>query len=151
MRALRIHDTRYVKLLLEATLAPTFPNAYTYPMNTEDSVAVMRAFWTYRKAEEDQERARLTRQTLARLKESLEEMSDYYGFRSVLLFGSYAKGCPHAESDLDLYVDPLPTERYWEFCRDVHHRLGVEVDVHTQTEDPAFIALIHREGIRVYG
>jgi predicted nucleotidyltransferase len=82
----------------------------------------------------------------------------------VLLFGSYAWGSPHAESDLDVYVVvPDQAEPPYRLARKAYHALrgvrapvDVVVRTHTESERNAGVAStldceVLRRGIVLYG
>jgi predicted nucleotidyltransferase len=81
-------------------------------------------------------------ETLALLKQNLAYLSAEYGVKRIGVFGSYAKGQPTDESDVDVVVEferPIGF-RFVEFAEYLERLLGRKVDVLT----PAGI-----QGIRI--
>ena len=73
----------------------------------------MRAFLLKRRAE----REAAVAQRSARLEAALPGLTDRLvalGARRVWLFGSLAWGVPHERSDIDLAVEGLPKDQFWE-------------------------------------
>ena len=73
-----------------------------------------------------------------------------YGIERVVLFGSIEKGQGDAESDVDLYVEPLSPDRYWQFRHELEEAIGVPLDLHTTGDDPVFIRKIIERGRLIY-
>jgi len=59
------------------------------------------------------------------------------GGRRVWLFGSLASGVPHAESDVDLAVDDLPSAQYFEVLEGLMKLFGTRVDLVRLEDAPA--------------
>ena len=76
----------------------------------------------------------------ARIREITARLVAALAPERVLLFGSYAWGSPHAESDLDLYVIvPDQTEPPYRLARRAYHvlhgvKIPVDIIVRTRTE-----------------
>jgi predicted nucleotidyltransferase len=55
--------------------------------------------------------------------------------QKIILFGSYARGNPHPESDVDLLVvmeTPLPeVQQAIQICQQIEYRFGLDLIVHT--------------------
>lgn len=67
------------------------------------------------------------------LREKYPDLVSEYGVKKIGLFGSYAKGMPHATSDIDLVVEferPLGF-RFIEFTEYLERLLGKKVEVLT--------------------
>ncbi|MGQ9838920.1 MAG: nucleotidyltransferase family protein [Anaerolineae bacterium] len=74
-------------------------------------------------------------QTLALLKQNQAYFSTEYGVKRIGVFGSYAKGQPSDESDVDVVVEferPIGF-RFVEFAEYLEMLLGRKVDVLTPT------------------
>jgi len=72
-------------------------------------------------------------QTLAILKQNRDYLSAKYGVKRIGVFGSYAKGQPSDESDVDIVVEferPIGF-RFVEFAEYLERLLGQDVDVLT--------------------
>ena len=62
-------------------------------------------------------------------------LGERYGIRNIRVFGSFARGAPGPESDLDLLVEYVPGRSgfaFVEFCEQVEELLGRKVDVVTE-------------------
>lgn len=77
---------------------------------------------------------------LARLPEVKRILCGPYGARSVVLFGSLARGEPRLESDVDLAVEGLAPEVYFAAVGDVMAALGCSIDLVRMEEAPASLA-----------
>ncbi len=73
-----------------------------------------------------------------------------YGIEKVVLFGSIEEEQGDSESDVDLYAEPLPADRYWQFRRELEEGIGVPLDLYTAGDDPVFIRKILERGRVIY-
>ena len=75
----------------------------------------------------------------------VREIADAFRPEKIILFGSYAYGTPHAESDVDVLVimdTPLRTrEQAFEIARSVEHHFGLDLIVRTPDQLAERIAL----------
>lgn len=98
------------------------------------------------------ESSELTRLT-AILRENLPALVERYRIRSLGVFGSYARGTQHRDSDLDLLVtfdDPPGLLRYIELENDLAELVGVRVDLVMQDAlKPAIGERVKREIVPV--
>lgn len=65
----------------------------------------------------------------------VRDLGERYGIRNIRVFGSYGRGTPGPESDLDLLVEYVPGRSgfaFVEFCEQVEELLGRKVDVVTE-------------------
>ena len=92
-------------------------------------------------------------QTREKLRSTRQYLGEHYGVRSMMLFGSLAKGLQHEGSDVDVCVDMVPNL----FNRAgvkvyLEELLGCDVDVVRMREgmNPVFKQQILKYGIRVY-
>jgi len=71
--------------------------------------------------------------TISQIKETVGQIAPKYDVADVKLFGSYAKGNPHPESDIDLLVryqeNPVSVFKIFGFQEEVSSVLGAEVDI----------------------
>jgi len=68
-------------------------------------------------------------------REDILQIASKYGARNVRVFGSLARGEALPESDIDFLVDMEPGRSLFDLgglLVDLHHLLGVEVDVVTE-------------------
>jgi len=73
-----------------------------------------------------------------------------YGISKVVLFGSVADGYCDLSSDLDILVQPLSCEKYWDFRREIENAIDSTVDLYTTSDDPVFVKKIFSRGETVY-
>ena len=92
-------------------------------------------------------------QTIEKLRSTRQYLDEHYGVRSMMLFGSLAKGLQHEGSDVDVCVEMVPNL----FNRAgvkvyLEELLGCDVDVVRMREgmNPVFKQQILKYGIRVY-
>ncbi len=92
-------------------------------------------------------------------------LAQEYQPEQIILFGSYARGTPHQDSDIDLLVikdtDETPEQRWFRVKRllnAVHHTVAVSPLVYTPQEIEArlrihdwFLREILDTGVRLYG
>jgi predicted nucleotidyltransferase len=82
--------------------------------------------------------------------ESLSPLFQRYGIGKAYLFGSTIQGKCRSDSDLDIYVEDLPPEKYWDLLRDLEEKAGQSVDLYCQRDDPAFVNKIKDRGVLIY-
>ena len=86
------------------------------------------------------------------IKEAARPLLKSYGFNGATLFGSFARGNPTENSDVDIFVlVPEGTKTKWvlEFAYDLGEKLGVEVDAYGSHEVPSGSKLLDQ--IIMYG
>lgn len=104
---------------------------------------------------------RRTRIPQEAIDEVVRQIAEQFHPQKIILFGSYARGNPRPESDVDLLVvmeTPLkPVHQEIEICKRVRHDFGLDVLVYTpqmlaerQKWGDSFIKDIMREGRVVY-
>jgi predicted nucleotidyltransferase len=101
------------------------------------------------------ERARIRRKEESSLrKKLLKEIAPHlfqkYGITRVILFGSAAENRSRPDSDIDLFVQPLPAELYWDFRRELEDMVEIPVDVYTDSDDKVFVKKIQERGEVIY-
>lgn len=69
-----------------------------------------------------------------------------YQVKNAILFGSVLTRQADADSDIDLLVQPLPKEKYWELRFDLEEVLGYPIDLFTQDDDPVLVNKITNRG-----
>jgi predicted nucleotidyltransferase len=83
-------------------------------------------------------------------KAKIVDIARRYGVRGVLLFGSSAHPNKSA-NDIDLAVEGIAPERFFDFYGDLLFSLSKPVDLIDLSSDTKFTKLVYRDGIRVYG
>jgi len=98
-------------------------------------------------ARERARRERLREETLYRVRKALEELEARIPFRRAFIFGSLVRpGAFHEDSDVDIALEGLPPERFWEAAAHLSEILEREVDV-LPLEEVRFREKIEREGL----
>ena len=69
-----------------------------------------------------------------------------YSIRKAIIFGSLVEHRFGRRSDIDLYVEPLPNENYWDFEHELEEALGFPIDLYTDKDDKHFIHKILSRG-----
>ncbi|MEO0248161.1 MAG: nucleotidyltransferase domain-containing protein [candidate division WOR-3 bacterium] len=101
----------------------------------------------------EEERHRQTRLAQARQAawECAHRLYETYGVQRVYLIGSVARGTFfHERSDIDLVVEGLPPQRYFQALADLWRRLppGMELDlIPLEDAHPELRALVLQEGV----
>jgi predicted nucleotidyltransferase len=99
--------------------------------------------------EAEQERARAVRDRLPAVVRLLVER---FAVRRVVLFGSLVTGRLHERSDLDLAVQGLAPERYWEALWRCAEAAGRDVDlVLLEEASPDLLEAVEAEGEVLHG
>jgi predicted nucleotidyltransferase len=73
-----------------------------------------------------------------------------YGIRKVVLFGSVADERSGRASDIDILVQPLSADKYWDFRRELEDEINATVDIYTDNDDHVFVKKILSRGETVY-
>jgi predicted nucleotidyltransferase len=73
-----------------------------------------------------------------------------YGIRKVVLFGSVADERSGRASDIDILVQPLSADKYWDFRRELEDEINATVDIYTDSDDHVFVKKILSRGETVY-
>lgn len=84
-------------------------------------------------------------QIISRLREQQLYLANRYGVKRIGLFGSYAGGAPHADSDIDIVIEfeqPIGWQ-FVELADYLEQLLGHKVDILT----PAGLQTIHIKGV----
>jgi uncharacterized protein len=104
-----------------------------------------------RRAATEAERAAAAARLRALVLEVVPPIVARYGAAAAYLFGSVANGSAHARSDVDLVVLGIGPATYWELRRELEEALGRPLDLHTQDDDPTFVAKAVARGECIYG
>ena len=81
---------------------------------------------------------------------ALSPVFERYSLDKVYLFGSVQKLTFHKDSDIDLYVENLEADQFWNLWRDLEESLDHPVDLYYQSDDPVFIEKIKDRGKLIY-
>ena len=73
-----------------------------------------------------------------------------YGLSQVYVFGSVTRRFCRADSDIDLYVEPINPEKYWELWREIEEHTQEKIDLYCQRDDPVFVRKIKEHGWLIY-
>jgi len=82
-------------------------------------------------------------------KATIVDIAGRYGVGGVLLFGSSADPKRKA-NDIDLAVEGVAPERFFDFYGELLFSLSKPVDLIDLSNDTKFNKLIYREGVRLY-
>ena len=85
-----------------------------------------------------------------RLHDQGENVFKKYGVTKAVIFGSVADGKGGRDSDIDLFVQPLTSEKFWDFRRELENEVGFTIDLYTGQDDPKFVSKILSRGTVVY-
>lgn len=92
--------------------------------------------------------------TIEELKHIISPIAQQYGVDSISLFGSYSRGTPTAQSDVDLKIEKGKLKSLFQICRfrlAVEDALRLPVDlVTTEASDPDFLNLIAKDEVLLY-
>jgi len=83
-------------------------------------------------------------------KATIADIAGRYGVRGILLFGASADPKRQA-NDIDLAVEGVAPEQFFDFYGDLLFSLSKPVDLIDLSNDTKFNKLVYREGIRLYG
>jgi len=87
------------------------------------------------------------KRTLAATLDLLNELSDEFGYDSAYIFGSLVKqGRFNKDSDVDLAVDNVATEKFFKLIARASVQLNRNVDLVVLNECP-FVSRIYKEGL----
>jgi len=93
--------------------------------------------------------------SLAEIKTKVSDTARQYGVKKVYLFGSYARGKPNPESDIDICIEKGNIQTLFElsgFCQDLEETLGSKVDVVTTVAlSGEFKEQIEKDMVLIYG
>jgi predicted nucleotidyltransferase len=92
--------------------------------------------------------------TITEIKHLIYPIAQRYGVERVLLFGSYARGVPTPDSDIDLRIDRGAIQDYFElsgFHQEIEEALATSVDVLTTGSlEDKFLLRIADEEVVLY-
>jgi len=80
----------------------------------------------------------------------LKPLFQKYGLSRVYLFGSATRAFCRTDSDIDIYVEPVNAETYWELWRELEEFTHERIDLHCQRDDPVFVKKIKERGLLIY-
>lgn len=85
-----------------------------------------------------------------RLLEDGQDIFKEFKIKKVILFGSVRDNRMGAASDVDILVDPLAMDQFFNFQCRLEDKLNLTVDLHTMNEDRQFIEKILKRGEVIY-
>ena len=74
-----------------------------------------------------------------------------YNIQEVYLFGSLAVGRFTENSDVDLFVSPLPSNSYWKFRSELEESVQLPIDLYTNRDNRLLVQKIMKRGVKIYG
>ena len=69
-----------------------------------------------------------------------------YNIHKAVIFGSLVEHRFERRSDIDLYVEPLSNDLYWDFQHELEEALESPIDLYTDKDDKHFIRKILSRG-----
>ncbi|MDI3548438.1 MAG: uncharacterized protein PWR10_2090 [Halanaerobiales bacterium] len=86
-----------------------------------------------------------------RLQKSLIEITNRFpAIKKIIIFGSYLNDRFNKNSDLDLYIEEITGEDFYNIKRILEDKLEIDVDIYTQTDSQEFIDKIKERGEILY-
>lgn len=70
--------------------------------------------------------------------------------KKIIIFGSYLNDRFNKNSDLDLYIEKITGEDFYNIKRILEDKLEIDVDIYTQTDSQEFIDKIKERGEILY-
>jgi predicted nucleotidyltransferase len=83
-------------------------------------------------------------------RKAITEIAERYGVRKLLLFGS-SIDTSHQARDIDLAVEGLAPERFFDFFGDLIFGVSMPIDLIDLSSDTKFNRIVREEGILLYG
>ncbi len=83
------------------------------------------------------------------LKQIVKSCAEQYGVKSVWLFGSAVEDEQHA-NDIDLAVEGLEPEKFFDFYGRLFFELPKMVDLVDLSQNPPITSIVRQKGIRIY-
>jgi predicted nucleotidyltransferase len=83
------------------------------------------------------------------LKETVRRYAEEYGVKAVWLFGSALDDEQHA-GDIDLAVEGLAPDKFFEFYGHLYFSLPKPVDLVDLEQNPPIGSIIREKGVRIY-
>ncbi|MDO8303975.1 MAG: nucleotidyltransferase domain-containing protein [Sedimentisphaerales bacterium] len=85
----------------------------------------------------------------AKLKKTIETCAKAFDVRAIWLFGS-AIGEESAAHDIDLAVEGLPADKFFEFYTRLFFELPKPVDLVDLSQETPIAGIVREKGIRIY-
>lgn len=82
--------------------------------------------------------------------ENFDKVFEKYSIKRAYLFGSVLRRSCAPDSDIDIYVEDLEKERFWDMWRELEECAESPVDLYCQADDPVFIEKIKQRGELIY-
>jgi len=83
------------------------------------------------------------------LRETVRQYAEEYGVKAVWLFGSALDDEEHA-GDIDLAVEGLAPEKFFEFYGHIYFALSKPVDLVDLGQNPPIASIIREKGVCIY-
>ena len=101
----------------------------------------------------------ISREIMESIKKYIEKISQYYKIEAIILFGSYAKGTNHEDSDIDIAVitDDIKTDRFDEEINLMQLRWDIDLRIEPhiisisdyENNETPFVVEVKNTGIKV--
>jgi predicted nucleotidyltransferase len=83
------------------------------------------------------------------LRQTIENCARAFDVRTIWLFGSAVQDYAQAR-DIDLAVEGLPAEKFFDFYTKLFFELPKPVDLVDLSQEPPIASIIREKGIRIY-
>ena len=87
--------------------------------------------------------------TLLNMKTTIGRIAQDFHVKTVWMFGSALED-PAQAGDIDLAVEGLPADRFFEFYGRLFLELPKPVDLVDLSQDPPIAAIVREKGVRIY-
>ena len=77
-------------------------------------------------------------------------VSQFASITRVIIFGSFLSDNFNFNSDIDIYIENIPVEEYYNIRRKLEECIKLDVDLYTQTDNNNFIEKIKNRGEVLY-
>jgi len=84
------------------------------------------------------------------LLKGIERILEKYGASRAILFGSVVQGFCRNDSDIDIYVEGVEPQRYWDLWRELEQHTEERVDLYCDRDNPVFVRKIKERGRVLY-
>jgi predicted nucleotidyltransferase len=100
--------------------------------------------------EEQKHRAAQEARRRKQLLPRLDPIFKKFALSRVFVFGSTLSNHCHAQSDIDLYVEGIAPEQYWDLWRELEECVQEPVDLYCDRDNATFTQKILERGMMIY-
>jgi predicted nucleotidyltransferase len=89
--------------------------------------------------------------TKERLDQAVKQITEQYpAIEQIVVFGSLVDDSFNEASDIDIYMEGLPSAHYFEARRLLEEITDLDIDLYNQGDRPEFIERVKKRGVIVY-